>query len=90
LETTTVTAMDDTFDASGSQEAVELSSSLNGPVEQNFQRRFFNLPVVVTNTQTLYSTSTTFFSTTVTKSFTLASSVPAPGLLCLPAGYTVC
>ena len=57
-----------------------------------FSPRFFNwnnLETVVT--VTAFSTSFSLQTTTVKKSFTLASSLPpGPGLLCLPVGYTVC
>ena len=70
---------------------VQVSSSLR---EQRndflFQPRFINWPITAI-TQTLYSTSVVYSSTVVTRSFILASSLaPGPGLLCLPAGYTVC
>ena len=59
------------------------------------QKRKFSLAVTVTSTFTSYS----FITTTLNKSFTIATTAAAAlaavgpgggGLVCLPAGYSVC
>ena len=61
------------------------------------QKRKFSLAVTVTSTSTSY----VFITTTLNKSFTIATTGAAPvpaaaaasgggGLVCLPAGYSVC